>query len=127
MDYDFSSFLVGMFAGLVLAYIIIHQIGRMIFQRLEAAVAAKDAETESNNVPIQMKVEQYGNVIYAFRKDNNDFVCQGTDLEELKKNFVARFPGKNGSIVDPDEVLRKSLLSQKKESNENRSSIGPTS
>lgn len=113
MDYDFSSFLIGMFAGLVLAYIIVHQLGRMIYRRLEAAVEA-ESETRTESDRIQMKVERHGDVIYAFRVDNDDFICQGTDLAELKRNFVARFPGKDGAIIEiPDEMLRKTIQAQK--------------
>ena len=115
MDFDFSSFFVGLIVGLGIAYLVIHQLGKMIYRRLEAAVEEQvEAKTDSDR--IQMKVEKHGDVIYAFRLDNDDFVCQGADLAELKRNFVARFPGKNGAIVEiPDEMLRKTILAQKEE------------
>lgn len=107
------SFLFGVMAGLALASAILHWVGRRIYNRLSAAVEA-ESETRTESDRIQMKVEQHGDVIYAFRVDNDDFVCQGVDLAELKRNFVARFPGKDGAIVEiPDEMLRKTILAQK--------------
>ena len=115
MDFDFGSFFVGLIAGLAIAYLIVHQLGKMIFRKLEAAVEA-EIEAKTNPDRIEMKVEKHGDVIYAFRVDNNDFICQGADFAEIKRNFVARFPGKDGAIVEvPDETLRKALTDQKKE------------
>ena len=111
MDFDVLSFLIGIIVGLGIAYYVVRQVEKAIYRNLEAVV---EAETKTESVRIQMKVERHGDVIYAFRVDNDDFICQGTDLAELKRNFVARFPGKDGAIVEvPDEMLRKTLQAQK--------------
>ena len=113
MDFDFNSFLFGIIVGLGIAYWLIHWIGKMIFRKLEAAVEAEVEQREQGR--INMKVERHGNVLYAFDADNNDFVCQGTDLAELKRNFVARFPGRDGSVEGADTELHAELLKQKQE------------
>lgn len=111
MDWDFSSILLGVFVGLAIAYLIANQLGKMLVRRLEAELPQK-----SESKRIEMKVEKHGDVIYAFRLDTDDFVCQGADLAEIKRNFVARFPGQDGAILEvPDEMLRKQLMEQKKE------------
>jgi hypothetical protein len=112
MDFDFGSFFVGAMAGLALAYYIIHQIGRMIFTRLEAAVAA---QVETKKKRIEMKVSKLGDIYYAHRADNDDFVCQGADLAELKRNFSARFPGHDGSVEGVSEETHAELVKQKQE------------
>lgn len=113
MDFDFGSFLIGLFVGLGLAYIIIHQIGKMIFRKLEAAVEAEVEQKAKDR--ISMKVERHGDVLYAFNADNDDFICQGADLAELKRNFIARFPGRDGSVEGVDTELHAELLKQKQE------------
>ena len=113
MDFDFGSFFVGLIAGLGLAYIIIHQIGKMIYRRLEAAVEAEVEQKTKDR--IQMKVERHGDVLYAFNADNDDFICQGANLAELKRNFVARFPGRDGSVEGASTELHAELLKQKQE------------
>lgn len=112
MDFDFMSFFVGVMAGLALAYYIIHQIGRMIFTRLEAAVAA---QVETKKERIEMKVSKLGDIYYAHRADTDDFVCQGADLAELKRNFSARFPGHDGSVEGVSEETHAELVKQKQE------------
>ena len=113
MDFDFGSFFVGLFVGLGLAYIIIHQIGKMIYRKLEAAVEAEVEQKAKDR--ISMKVERHGDVLYAFNADNDDFICQGADLAELKRNFIARFPGRDGSVEGVDTELHAELLKQKQE------------
>lgn len=113
MDFDVLSFLIGIIVGLSIAYYVVRQVEKAIYRKLEAAV---EAETKTESDRIQMKVERHGDVIYAFRVDNDDFICQGADLAELKRNFVTRFPGKDGAIVEvPDEMLRKTLTEQKQQ------------
>ena len=113
MDFDFGSFFVGLIAGLAIAYFIIHQIGKMIFRKLEAAVAAESEQREQSR--INMKVERHGDVLYAYNADNDDFICQGANLAELKQNFVARFPDRTGSVEGVNTELHAELLKQKQE------------
>lgn len=112
MDFDVGSFFVGVMAGLAVAYYIIHQIGRMIFTRLEAAVSA---ELDNKKERIEMKVSKLGDIYYAHRADTDDFVCQGADLAELKQRFADRFPGRDGSMVGVSEETHAELVKQKQE------------
>lgn len=128
MDFDFTSFFVGVAIGLGIAYAIIWLLGRMIYNKLSQEGILKPAEpdeTESDSKRIDMKVERHGDVLYAFRIDDDGFVCQGADLSELRKNFIARFPGMNGSVEGKTEELHKELIEQKKGlKNEGSTSIG---
>ena len=113
MDFDFVSFFLGVAAGVAVSYYVIHQIGKMIFRKLEAAVEAEVEQKAKDR--ISMKVERHGDVLYAFNADNDDFICQGADLAELKRNFIARFPGRDGSVEGVDTELHAELLKQKQE------------
>ena len=62
-----------------------------------------------------MMVEQHGDILYAFRKDTDDFVCQGANFEELRTNFSKRFPNYNGSVEGLEKELHERLLAQKNE------------
>ena len=44
---------------------------------------------------IEIKVERHGEVLYAFRKDNNQFLGQGTDIDALSKIIADRFRDAN--------------------------------
>ena len=118
MDFDFGSFFVGVLVGLGMAYGVVRILGRLLYHKLVAEGVIKTAEEESGDTDsqrIQMKVEQHGDVLYAFRKDTDDFVCQGANFEELRANFSKRFPNYNGSVEGSESELHERLLRQKNE------------
>ena len=116
MDFDFGSFFVGVLVGLFMAYGVVRILGRLLYHKLVAegvikSVEEEAAETESRR--IEMKVEQHGDILYAFRKDNDDFVCQGSNFEELRANFSRRFPGHTGSVEGVAKELHDELARQR--------------
>ena len=126
MDFDILSFLLGMAVGLGIAYVIVYQLGKALYRRLEAAV--EEHVEEQENKKIDMKVEQHGDMLYAFRSDNDGFVCQGSDLRELRTNFLKRFPGHVGGIIGKTDELHQELQRQLKEiKNESSTGVGSSS
>lgn len=43
---------------------------------------------------IEVRMEQVGKMVYAYAKDTNQFIGQGTTLDEALKSACARFPNK---------------------------------
>jgi hypothetical protein len=113
MEFDTVSFLIGIVGGVVVSYGIIYWISGLLIERLKADETAEFATDDDKR--IEMKVERYHEVLYAFRTDNNDFVCQGVDLKELKLHFLQRFPQYEGYIVDTVKELQEELARQDKE------------
>lgn len=123
MDFDFLSFLLGIIVGLGIAYCIVYVLGRAIYNRLLATVE-EEVVKEVDTQRINLKVEKHGNLLYAFREDNDGFVCQGADFNELKQEFVKRFPNKVGAIVGNTDELHNELIEQRKKMlNESSSSV----
>lgn len=54
----------------------------------------------------ELRIERVGNVLYAYRKDDNQFVAQGTDLTELLNSAAERFPNNKffGNIAAGDSA-----------------------
>ena len=118
MDFDFASFFVGILVGLGIAYGIIRMLGKMLYNKLVDEGVIKSVEEEAaekETKRIEMMVEQHGDVLYAFRKDNDDFICQGSDFAELRTNFSKRFPGHTGSVEGVAKELHDELARQKQE------------
>ena len=118
MDFDFASFFVGILVGLGIAYGIIRMLGKMLYNKLVAEGVIKSVEEEAGDTDsqrIEMKVEKHGDILYAFRKDNDDFVCQGADFAELRTNFSSRFPYHTGSMEGVVKELHDELARQKNE------------
>ena len=74
--------------------------------------------------PVQLSVEQMGDTLYCWDIVSNDFVCQGRDITELRKNFALRYPDRNAAIAQAPEELVSQLKTQLQnlKQNENLSS-----
>jgi hypothetical protein len=99
-------------------------------RRIEARMAeelteiAQDLEEEKL---IALTVEVDGDQFLCYNAQTMSFVCQGRDLEEIRKRFRERFPSKSAAIYNGDESAVKVLRTQLKEMNENSSSVGSAS
>ena len=47
---------------------------------------------------IKLKVEKVNDIFYLYNLENDEFVCQGADYAEVKKNFELRYPD-HGSYI----------------------------
>ena len=90
----------------------------------EVSEIAQDLEAEKL---IALTVEVDGDQFLCYNAKTMSFVCQGRDLEEIRKRFRERFPSKNAAIYDGDESAVEVLKKQLKEMNENSSSVGSAS
>lgn len=94
-----------------------------IIAKLEREVTAELADKTSDKM-VGLVVESVSNTIYCYSEKGNEFVCQGTSLDEIRKAFKQRFPDRVGYIAggDPGTVanLKKQIELTK---NENSSSI----
>jgi hypothetical protein len=53
----------------------------------------EDQEPESANPTLSIVLEQQGDMIYAYRKDNSQFLAQGRDRDELTAALSRDLPG----------------------------------
>ncbi len=53
----------------------------------------EDEEPEPANSTLEITLEQQGDMIYAFRKDNSQFLAQGRDRDELTSALAKDWPG----------------------------------
>ena len=75
---------------------------------------------------IALTVEQQNDQYLCYNSVTNDFVCQGSDLTEIRKRFRERYPDKDAAIYDGDQTavaVLKSQLEELKKQNENSISI----
>jgi hypothetical protein len=49
----------------------------------------------SDDQPFELKVERHNDAIYLFRNDTNEFLAQGTTLQEALELVNKRFPDMN--------------------------------
>ena len=124
-----------MFLGQVLMWVslaamVVNLLVLWIARRIETRWAeelseiAQEIETEKL---IALTVEVDGDQFLCYNAQTMTFVCQGRDLEEIRKRFRERFPSKSAAIYNGDESAVKVLRTQLKELNENSSSVGSAS
>jgi hypothetical protein len=53
----------------------------------------EDEESEQPNSTLEITLEQQGDMIYAYRKDNSQFLAQGRDRDELTSALAKDWPG----------------------------------
>ena len=50
-----------------------------------------------------MRIETHADVMYAYNATNEEFICQGKNIDDLNVQFGLRFPDRRGIIVQPDD------------------------
>lgn len=94
---------------------------RRIGQELNSVGQALDEE-KLIALTVEVDHDQY----FCYNSLTSDFVCQGSDLKEIRERFRERYPDKDAAIYDGDEsavATLKSQLKDLKKQNENSISI----
>ncbi len=74
---------------------------------------------------IALTVEVDQDQYFCYNSTTKDFVCQGSDLKEIRERFRERYPDKDAAIYDGDESAVATLKLQLKElKKQNENSIG---
>ena len=60
------------------------------------------AKMKEEEAEILLKIEKHNDVIYCYRKDNNEFVGQGKSLEEVAEQFKKKYPSNDARILKED-------------------------
>jgi len=125
MEY-FLVFVAGMAASmLILRWAVNRAIDRML-ERIAREHDEEDTEVLDAE-KMELRVEFDNNIYFCYNVTDGAFVCQGTDLAEIQSNFRSRFPGIDAVIVGGDANSVSWLKTEMSKSNEDSSSIRPTS
>lgn len=68
---------------------------------------------------ITMKIELVGNQVMCYNATNNEFICQGSNIDEVMENFLKRYPSHTGVLTaDDNDTEARAWIKR------NRASIG---
>jgi hypothetical protein len=115
------GWLITSLALIVLQLLFRGYIERRLSQELNSVGQALD---EERLIALTVEVDQ--NQYFCYNSLTSDFVCQGSDLKEIRERFRARYPNKDAAIYDGAEsavATLKSQLKDLKKQNENSISI----
>jgi hypothetical protein len=116
---ELLSFIIDLvLAGIVTWFVFTWLVSRYLENQIRTVVRDLDQE---QLIPLTVEVDQ--NQYFCYNSITKAFVCQGHSLKEIVERFKQRYPEKSAAIYDGDETAVRTLKSQLKELDENRSSI----
>ena len=125
---EFGDFLVWFGIGWLLFSIALNVLEFLLRRHIERSMESEltgvgQALDEERLIALTVEVDQ--NQYFCYNSITKDFVCQGSDLTEIRERFRARYPDKDAAIYDGDETAMATLKSQLKElKKQNENSIG---
>jgi len=106
-----TELLIGMVLGVVIAIVVIYLYIRSLIRQVMMDIDGLIEEAKNQMMPVT--VERENGIIYCYNKNDNQFICQGTNLSEIKAAFKARFPDRtaylDGGNLELVEELRGEL------------------
>ncbi len=118
MEFDLFAFLCGAILGSIAGYRVADHIHKSILPDLfkRAGVTPEklekimedlkkeigQEEAVESGTEINIKVEQHGEQIYVFRKDNDEFLGQGKNYDEILKILQSKFQNVKFAVSEED-------------------------
>lgn len=106
-----TEILIGIVLGIVIAIVVIYLYIRSLIKQVMMEIDELIDVAKNQMMPVI--VERENGIIYCYNKDDNQFICQGTNLSEIKAAFKARFPDRtaylDGGNLELVEELRGEL------------------
>lgn len=125
---EFGDFLIYFGIGWLLTTLALSLLEFVVRRHLERSVESELTEVGQaldEEKLIALTVEHQNGQYYCYNSITKDFVCQGSDLKEIRERFCARYPTKDAAIYDGDETAVATLKSQLKDLKaKNENSIG---
>jgi hypothetical protein len=125
---EFGDFLIYFGIGWLLFSIAVNLLEFLLRRHIERSMESEltgvgQALDEERLIALTVEVDQ--DQYFCYNSITKDFVCQGSDLKEIRERFRARYPDKDAAIYDGDESAVATLKSQLKElKKQNENSIG---
>ena len=124
---EFGDFLIWFGIGWVITNLVLSLLAFLLRRHIEQSMESEltgvgQALDEERLIALTVEVDQ--NQYFCYNSITKDFVCQGSDLTEIRERFRARYPDKDAAIYDGDQTAVATLKSQLKElKNQNENSI----
>jgi hypothetical protein len=97
----------GMLIGMIITFLLLYLYVRGLVREVMAELDQHIELAASTLMPVI--VERMNGVIFCYSKEDNQFICQGTTLAEVREAFKSRFPDRTAYLDGGDEELVKEL------------------
>ena len=99
MDEFWNGFWIGVLCWVLFSWAIQKLMIKMITH-----LVVKQIKEQQQTEEVLLTLEKHGNVLYCYRKDDNQFVGQAESIEEICNIFTKRFPKQNAKILKEDSA-----------------------
>lgn len=100
-----SEFWSGAVTGIILWLLFWWMVKQLLVWLVLRIAKEKIAELKAQEDEVLLKLEKHGDMMYCYRKDNDEFIGQATTLEELADMFKKKYPNNNGRILKEDAAV----------------------
>jgi hypothetical protein len=125
---EFGDFLIWFGIGWVITNLVLSLLAFLLRRHIEQSmeqelVGVGQALDEERLIALTVEIDQ--NQYFCYNSITKDFVCQGSDLTEIRRRFRERYPDKDAAIYDGDRTAVAALKSQLEDlKKQNENSIG---
>lgn len=102
-----AGVLLGLLVGIVMLFMYVRFRISQISGNLDNLI--KEAIKEVEKEMVGINIEKHNGIFYAYREDDNQFVAQGTTVEELRTAFKTVYPNKVTYLAGGDEEAVKEM------------------
>ena len=125
---EFGDFVIYFGIGWVITNLVLSLLAFLLRRHIEQSMESEltgvgQALDEERLIALTVEVDQ--DQYFCYNSITKDFVCQGSDLKEIRERFRARYPNKDAAIYDGDQTAVATLKLQLKDlKKQNENSIG---
>jgi hypothetical protein len=128
IEYDITTLVANILIGIGLGIGAVVLYVWFIIQRFHNDLEGMVRETldEVRASLVGLIIEQDGEMLYAYRETDRQFLCQGADIAEIRRKFQEQYPDKTAYLSGGDPALLERLkaeLSKLKEQEKSENSI----
>jgi hypothetical protein len=109
---EIGAIIIGILIGAALAILLIYLYIRGLVHKVMQDLDAHIERAASTLVPV--KVERHNGQIFCYNKEDDQFICQGSTLTEIREAFKSRFPDKTAYLDGGDPELVAELQAELK-------------
>lgn len=114
MEYDITglvvSILIGMGLGIGAVALYIWWVIQRFHNNLDSMVRETLDEVKASLVGLI--IEEDGGQLYAYRETDRQFLCQGTNIAEIRSKFQEQYPDKTAYLSGGDPALIERLKTE---------------
>ena len=120
MEFDIGAVIIGVGIGIALVMLYAWSVYRGLVRRVDRIVLDMVAEAENSMIGLDIELDR--GVYFCYNSKDQQFVCQGRTVAEIRQVFGARFPTKTAYLAGGDPAVVEQFKTELLQSGTNENS-----